>query len=45
MSALPAGGQRAVGDRIAAVHRFQRVLQIAPENPVARRELAKLTGR
>ena len=32
------------GDRIAAFHRFQRILQIAPDNPVARRELAKLTG-
>ena len=32
------------GDRIAAYRRFQRVLQIAPDNPVARRELAKLTG-
>lgn len=33
------------GDRLAAFHLFQRVLEVAPDNPVARGEVAKLTGR
>jgi tetratricopeptide (TPR) repeat protein len=32
------------GDRMAAFRRFQVVLRIAPDHPVARRELAKLSG-
>ena len=32
------------GDRLAAYRGFHAVLQVAPDNPVARRELARLTG-
>ena len=39
-----AEGHLKEGDRVAAFLRFQAVLQIAPDNAVARREVAKLTG-
>jgi Tfp pilus assembly protein PilF len=32
------------GDRVAAFRQFQRVLKVAPDDPIARRELARLTG-
>ena len=39
-----AEGHLKEGDRVAAFRRFQAVLQIVPDNPAARRGLAKLTG-
>jgi tetratricopeptide (TPR) repeat protein/O-antigen ligase len=32
------------GDRLAAFHQFQRVLKLVPDQPVARREIDRLTG-
>ena len=32
------------GDRVAAFHEFQRILKVVPDHPIARREMARLTG-
>jgi predicted TPR repeat methyltransferase len=36
------GGAAKVGDRAAAAQEYLRILQIAPDQPEARRELARL---